>query len=67
MKLYTTLYPFQTFTQHIPPKYLHPQSIYPPPPHLHSYQPTQKHIIHIAKTHLFLYSTHQLHPLAPNI
>lgn len=42
MKIYTTVFAFQSFTQQIGGKYVNVESIYPPGADLHSYEPTQK-------------------------
>lgn len=42
MKVYTTVYAFQSLTQQIGGKYVDAQSIYPAGADLHSYEPTQK-------------------------
>ena len=63
MKVYTTVYAFQSLTQQIGGKYVDTQSIYPAGADLHSYEPTQKDMIDIAKSDLFVYSSHQLDPV----
>ena len=45
MKVYTTVYAFQSLTQQIGGKYVDAQSIYPAGADLHSYEPTQKDLI----------------------
>lgn len=67
MKVYTTVYAFQSLTQQIGGKYVDTQSIYPAGADLHSYEPTQKDMIDIAKSDLFVYSSHQLDPVAAKI
>ena len=67
MKVYTTVYAFQSLTQQIGGKYVDAQSIYPAGADLHSYEPTQKDMIDIAKSDLFVYSSHQLDPVAAKI
>ncbi|MGX0911145.1 metal ABC transporter solute-binding protein, Zn/Mn family [Staphylococcus caprae] len=67
MKIYTTVFAFQSFTQQIGGKYVDVESIYPPGADLHSYEPTQKDMINIAKSDLFIYSNDDLDPVSAKI
>ncbi|MEJ7174112.1 zinc ABC transporter substrate-binding protein [Staphylococcus caprae] len=67
MKIYTTVFAFQSFTQQIDGKYVDVESIYPPGADLHSYEPTQKDMINIAKSDLFIYSNDDLDPVSAKI
>ncbi|MDK6297834.1 metal ABC transporter solute-binding protein, Zn/Mn family [Staphylococcus caprae] len=67
MKIYTTVFAFQSFTQQIGGKYVNVESIYPPGADLHSYEPTQKDMINIAKSDLFIYSNDDLDPVSAKI
>ena len=67
MKIYTTVFAFQSFTEQIGGKYVDVESIYPPGADLHSYEPTQKDMINIAKSDLFIYSSDGLDPVSAKI
>ncbi|WP_176746806.1 metal ABC transporter solute-binding protein, Zn/Mn family [Staphylococcus sp. HMSC62A08] len=67
MKIYTTVFAFQSFTQQIDGKYVDVESIYPPGAYLHSYFSTQKDMINIAKSDLFIYSNDDLDPVSAKI
>lgn len=67
MKIYTTVFAFQSFTEQIGGKYVDVESIYPPGADLHSYEPTQKDMINIAKSDLFIYSSDDLDPVSAKI
>ena len=67
MKIYTTVFAFQSFIEQIGGKYVDVESIYPPGADLHSYEPTQKDMINIAKSDLFIYSSDGLDPVSAKI
>jgi zinc transport system substrate-binding protein len=67
LNIYTTVFAFQSFTQQIGGKYVHAQSIYPPGVDTHSYEPTQRNMIDIAKSDLFIYTSDDLDPVAHKI
>lgn len=67
MKIYTTVFAFQSFTEQIGGKYVDVESIYPPGADLHSYEPTQNDMINIAKSDLFIYSSDDLDPVSAKI
>lgn len=51
----TTVYPLQFFTEEIGQKYVDSESIYPPGADEHMYEPSQKDLIQIADSDLFVY------------
>lgn len=55
LKIYTTVYPLQYFTQEIGQSYVTVESIYPPGSDEHTYEPTQKEMMNIANSDLFIY------------
>lgn len=67
MKIHTTVFAFQSFTEQIGGKYVDVESIYPPGADLHSYEPTQKDMINIAKSDLSIYSSDDLDPVSAKI
>ena len=67
IKIYTTVFAFQSFTQQIGGKYVDVKTIYPPGADLHSYKPTQKDMINIAKSDLFIYLSDRLDPVSSKI
>lgn len=67
LKIYTTAFAFQSFTEQIGGKYVDVESIYPPGADMHSFEPTQKEMVNIAKSDLFIYSTQDMDPVAKKI
>jgi len=67
LKIYTTAFAFQSFTEQIGGKYVDVASIYPPGADLHSFEPTQKEMVNIAKGDLFIYSNNEMDPVAKKI
>ena len=67
LKIYTTAFAFQSFTNQIGGKYVDVDSIYPPGADMHSFEPTQKEMINIAKSDLFIYSNEEMDPVAKKI
>ncbi|WP_436854437.1 metal ABC transporter solute-binding protein, Zn/Mn family [Staphylococcus caeli] len=67
LKIYTTAFAFQSFTAQIGGKYVDVESIYPPGADLHSFEPTQKEMVNIAKGDLFIYSNNEMDPVAKKI
>ncbi|KXH86904.1 metal ABC transporter solute-binding protein, Zn/Mn family [Sporosarcina sp. HYO08] len=55
LKVYTTVYPLQYFTEQIGGEYVDVQSIYPTGADEHIFEPTQKDMISLAKSDLFFY------------
>ena len=67
LKIYTTAFAFQSFTEQIGGKYVDVESIYPPGVDMHSFEPTQKEMVNIAKSDLFIYSNQDMDPVAKKI
>lgn len=67
LKIYTTAFAFKSFTEQIGGKYVEAESIYPPGADMHSFEPTQKEMINIAKGDLFVYSSEAMDPVAKTI
>ncbi|MEW9052109.1 MAG: zinc ABC transporter substrate-binding protein [Neobacillus sp.] len=56
LTVYTTIYPLEDFTKKIGGEFVEVQSIYPPNVDAHSYEPTTRDMINLAKSDLFIYS-----------
>jgi zinc transport system substrate-binding protein len=56
LTVYTTIYPLEDFTKKIGGEFVKVQSIYPPNVDAHSYEPTTRDMINLAKSDLFIYS-----------
>lgn len=56
LTIYTTIYPFEDFTKKIGGDFVEVQSIYPPNVDAHSYEPSTKDMLNLAKSDLFIYS-----------
>ncbi len=67
LKIYTTAFAFQSFTEQIGGKYVDVKSIYPPGADMHTFEPTQKEMVNIAKGDLFIYSNKEMDPVAKKI
>ncbi len=67
LKIYTTAFAFQSFTEQIGGKYVDVESIYPPGADMHTFEPTQKEMVNIAKGDLFIYSNKEMDPVAKKI
>ena len=67
LKVHTTVFAFKSFTDQIGGKYVDTQSIYPAGADIHSYEPTQKKMINIAKGDLFIYSNDDMDPVGKKI
>lgn len=67
LKIYTTAFAFQSFTEQIGGKYVDVESIYPPGADMHTFEPTQKEMVNIAKGDLFIYSNQEMDPVAKKI
>ena len=67
LKIYTTAFAFQSFTEQIGGKYVDVESIYPPGADMHTFEPTQKKMVNIAKGDLFIYSNQEMDPVAKKI
>lgn len=58
--VYSTVYPLMNFTKVIGGEYVEVHTVYPPGTDEHTFEPTQKDIIDMAKSDLFLYIGHNL-------
>lgn len=67
LEVYTTAYAFQNLTEQIGGKYADVKSIYPAGADIHSFEPTQKDMIKISKSDLFIYSSDEMDPVAKKI
>ncbi|WP_336831653.1 metal ABC transporter solute-binding protein, Zn/Mn family [Staphylococcus pseudoxylosus] len=67
LKIYTTVFAFQSFTEQIGGKYVDVESIYPSGADMHTFEPTQKEMVNIAKGDLFIYSNQEMDPVAKKI
>lgn len=55
LKVYTTVYPLQFFTKEIGGKAVSVETIYPPGADEHTFEPSQKDMIKLAQSDLFIY------------
>ncbi|EUJ43466.1 metal ABC transporter solute-binding protein, Zn/Mn family [Listeria riparia] len=55
LTVYATVYPLQYLASQIGGKYVDAHSVYPPGSDAHSFEPTQKDMMHIADSDLFFY------------
>ncbi|WP_057915648.1 metal ABC transporter solute-binding protein, Zn/Mn family [Peribacillus muralis] len=60
LNIYTTVYPLQYFTEAIGGDYVNVDSVYPPGTDEHSFDPSQKDIVKMAESDLFLYIGYNL-------
>ncbi|WP_458412418.1 metal ABC transporter solute-binding protein, Zn/Mn family [Schinkia sp. CFF1] len=67
LKIYTTLFPIEDFTKKIGGSYVDVVSIIPPGTNAHTYEPTTKTMINIAKGDAFIYSSEVMEPYALKI
>lgn len=67
LKVYTTNFPYESFIDQIGGEYVDTKSIYPSGTDLHNYEPTQKEMINIAKSDLFVYSSDELDTVSKKI
>jgi zinc transport system substrate-binding protein len=56
LTVYTTIYPLEDFTKKIGGEYVEVQSIYPPNVDAHSFEPSQKDMVSLANSDLFIYT-----------
>lgn len=54
--VYTTIYPLEDFTRKIGGEFVDVQSIYPPNVDAHSFEPSQKDMVSLANSDLFIYT-----------
>lgn len=55
LQIYTTVYPLQFFTEQIGDEYVEVKTIYPPGADEHTFEPSQKDMIKLAESDLFIY------------
>jgi zinc transport system substrate-binding protein len=67
MKIYTTIYPIQYFTEQIGGDQVEVESVLPPGSDAHSFEPTSNQLVDIAKANAFLYSSDELETYAGTI
>ena len=60
LSIYTTVYPLQFLAEQIGGEFVNVQSVYPPGANEHTYEPSQKDIINMAESDLFLYIGYNL-------
>ena len=66
LTIYTTVYPLQFLTEQIGGKYANVESVYPPGSNEHTYEPSQKDIVSMAESDLFLYIGYNLEGFVNN-
>ncbi|WP_242144695.1 MULTISPECIES: metal ABC transporter substrate-binding protein [unclassified Bacillus cereus group] len=64
LSVYTTIFPLADFTKKIGGDYVNVEMIYPPGADSHTYEPSQKQTVQIAKADLFVYNGADLEPFA---
>ncbi|ABS21839.1 metal ABC transporter substrate-binding protein [Bacillus cytotoxicus] len=64
LSVYTTIFPLADFTKKIGGDYVNVETIYPPGADSHTYEPSQKQTVQIAKADLFVYNGAGLEPFA---
>ena len=62
--VYTTVYPLQDFTEKIGGEFVQVETVYPPGVDEHTYEPSQKDMISLSNSDLFLYIGYGLEPFA---
>lgn len=67
LKIYATNYPYESFAEQIGGEHVEVDSIYPSGTDLHNYEPTQKEMLNVAKSDLFIYSSNELDPVSKKI
>ena len=67
LEIKTTVYPLKSFTNQIGGKYVDVKSVYPKGMDPHTYDPSQKDMINIGKSDLFIYTGDNLDPVAKKI
>ena len=63
----TTVYPLQSFIEQIGGNHVNVSSIYPAGSDLHDYEPTQKDMLKVNKSDLFVYTGDDLDPVAKKV
>ena len=64
LSVYTTIFPLADFAKKIGGDYVDVTTIYPPGADSHTYEPTQKQTVQVAKADLFVYNGAGLEPFA---
>lgn len=67
LSVYTTIFPLADFAQKIGGDYVHVETIYPPGADSHTYEPSQKQTVEVAKADLFVYNGLGLEPFAEKL
>ncbi|MBL7573924.1 zinc ABC transporter substrate-binding protein [Staphylococcus saccharolyticus] len=67
LEIRTTVYPLKSFVQQIGGKHVDVKSVYPNGGDPHTYDPSQKQMVDIGKSDLFLYTGDNLDPVAKKI
>ena len=67
LEVKTTVYPLKSFAQQIGGKYVDVESVYPNGVDPHTYDPSQKQMVDIGKSDLFVYTGDNLDPVAKKI
>jgi len=67
LEVKTTVYPLKSFAQQIGGKYVDVESVYPNGVDPHTYDPSQKQMVDISKSDLFVYTGDNLDPVAKKI
>lgn len=64
LSVYTTIFPLADFAKKIGGNYVNVETIYPPGADSHTYEPSQKQTVQVAKADLFVYNGAELEPFA---
>ncbi|MDM5188268.1 metal ABC transporter substrate-binding protein [Bacillus sp. DX4.1] len=64
LSVYTTIFPLADFAKKIGGDYVNVEAIYPPGADSHTYEPSQKQTVQVAKADLFVYNGAELEPFA---
>ncbi|MCO4096265.1 zinc ABC transporter substrate-binding protein [Macrococcoides canis] len=67
LKVYTTVFPYKSMIEQIGGEHVDVQSIYPKGIDIHTFEPTQKDSLRVAKSELFIYSGKDLDPVGAKI
>lgn len=67
LQIYTTVFPFKSIIEQIGGNHVNVSSIYPNGVDIHSFEPTQKDTMKVAKSDLFIYSGDELDQVAAKI
>lgn len=67
LKVYTTVFPYKSMIEQIGGEHVDIQSIYPKGIDIHTFEPTQKDSLRVAKSDIFIYSGKDLDPVGAKI